>query len=431
MRYFFHHNTRLILVAFIASLTLAYPVSAVDAPDDLKQKIDSHSEEIKKLESEIKQYEGELNTTSKEARTLENTIKTFDLNIKKFATDITLTSHRIDEKTLTLEQLAAEIVDKESTIRTTTRALAALIRELDATESTTLLEAMLSYDTLGEFWDKAEGIGRLEGALRAELDTLRIFREELETSRGQAEKEHTTLLTLKKDLDGKKVAVEENKKEKKGLLSVTKNKEQNYKSLLEEKRAQKEPFEQELHNLEAALKLAVDPSRLPDAGDNVLAWPLDNVLITQYFGDTAFSRTNPQVYGGKGHNGVDFAAPHGTPVKAALAGLVSATGNTDAVPGCYSYGKWILLQHANGLSTLYAHLSSTNVTEGQTVVTGDIIGYSGNTGYSTGPHLHFGVYATQGVRVTKFDKSINCKNAVIPIADFKAYLNPLAYLPGV
>jgi murein DD-endopeptidase MepM/ murein hydrolase activator NlpD len=109
--------------------------------------------------------------------------------------------------------------------------------------------------------------------------------------------------------------------------------------------------------------------------------------------------------------------------------VVKGTGNTDSQRGCYSYGKWVLIEHPNGLSTLYAHLSVIGVTVGQSVTSGQVIGYSGRTGYATGPHLHFGVYATQGVKVVQFTSSINCKNVSIPIADPTAYLNPLSYLP--
>jgi murein DD-endopeptidase MepM/ murein hydrolase activator NlpD len=114
---------------------------------------------------------------------------------------------------------------------------------------------------------------------------------------------------------------------------------------------------------------------------------------------------------------------------AAMSGKIIGISNTDLVPGCYSYGQWIMIKHPNGLSTLYAHLSVESVAVGDTVATGQIIGYSGNTGYTTGPHLHFGVYASDGVQIKKFDTSINCKGATIPVADFKAYLNPLSYLP--
>ena len=75
------------------------------------------------------------------------------------------------------------------------------------------------------------------------------------------------------------------------------------------------------------------------------------------------------------------------------------TGNTDLVPGCYSFGKWVMVIHGNGLSTLYSHLSSIDIMKGQQVNTKQILGLSGMTGYATGPHLHFGVYATEGTQI--------------------------------
>ena len=123
----------------------------------------------------------------------------------------------------------------------------------------------------------------------------------------------------------------------------------------------------------------------------------------------------------------------GTPIKSAQGGIVRDFGNTDAYRGCYSYGKWILVEHFNGLSTLYAHLSLIKVRKEQEVKAGDLIGYSGNTGYSTGPHLHFTVYATKGVKIVRLGdiKTItNCADAHIPVAPFNAYLNPLSYLPN-
>ena len=122
----------------------------------------------------------------------------------------------------------------------------------------------------------------------------------------------------------------------------------------------------------------------------------------------------------------------GTPVKAALGGVVEGTGNSDSIRGCYSYGKWILLRHPNGLSTLYAHLSQVGVETGSSVPGGAVIGYSGFTGYATGPHLHFGVYASDGVKIVRLGdvtkKLTPCSNAIVPVSSFGAYLNPIDYL---
>ena len=124
--------------------------------------------------------------------------------------------------------------------------------------------------------------------------------------------------------------------------------------------------------------------------------------------------------------------PVGTPVLAALSGTVLATGNTDAAPGCYSFGKWVMVQHGNGLSTLYSHLSSIGVSKGQAVSTGEVLGNSGMTGYATGPHLHFGVYASAGVQITTLGAyrgaTTPCSTASMPVAPKDAYLNPMSYL---
>lgn len=87
-----------------------------------------------------------------------------------------------------------------------------------------------------------------------------------------------------------------------------------------------------------------------------------------------------------GHYAVDYGVPIGTPVKAAASGTIKSLGSGS---GARSYGNNIEVQHADGFSTVYCHLNGFNVSVGQTVNQGDVIATSGNTGFSTGPHLHF------------------------------------------
>lgn len=98
---------------------------------------------------------------------------------------------------------------------------------------------------------------------------------------------------------------------------------------------------------------------------------------------------------GGGHSGVDFTAPTGTNVRAAHGGTVTVGGAGDA------YGNHVLINHGDGVWTLYAHLSAVNVSEGQTVAAGDSIGAVGDTGNSSGPHLHFEV-RTNGTQFNGF-----------------------------
>jgi murein DD-endopeptidase MepM/ murein hydrolase activator NlpD len=89
---------------------------------------------------------------------------------------------------------------------------------------------------------------------------------------------------------------------------------------------------------------------------------------------------------GRLHAGVDLAAAHGTPIRAAGAGTVVRAGMADG------YGNAVLIDHGNGYLTHYGHMSAITVTEGQRVEVGAQIGNEGSTGRSTGPHLHFEVH---------------------------------------
>jgi murein DD-endopeptidase MepM/ murein hydrolase activator NlpD len=260
--------------------------------------------------------------------------------------------------------------------------------------------------------------------------SLKQNKEVLEVKKTAKETEKKTLTGLKDQLAGQKQVTEEIKKEKNQLLTVTQNKESNYQKMLADSLQRKKAVEAEMADVEQQIKIAIDPSSLPKVGSGVLLWPLTKVIITQYFGNTSFASTHTILYGGKGHNGIDLGIPIGTTVMSAAEGRVIGTGDTDKTCPRASYGKWVLIEHPNGLSTLYGHLSVIRVEEGQTVYANQPIGFSGNTGYSTGPHLHFTVYASQGVKVSSLQSKACGGVYRIPVASYNSYLNPLAYLPA-
>lgn len=395
--------------------------------DELKEKIDSSTENIKKLEQEIAHYQNQINETSRQANTLQNTIKTLDTSKKKLETDISLTQSKISLTGSQITQLGKDIIAKENQISKNFDSVGVSMRSIYKNSSNSIVESLLGSESLAGFNSNVESLSRLQVEIRDHIDDLTAYKKDLENSKRSLEGKKKDLVEYTSDLNDQKKLVQATTQEKAAILTQTKNQESAYKTILKNKQLQKEQFEKELFAYESALKIAVDPTSIPTSG-SVLSWPLDKVIITQYFGNTAFATKNAQIYNGKGHTGIDLGTPTGTKVKAALGGIVTGAGNTDEVRGCYSYGKWVFIKHPNGLSTLYAHLSLINVNIGDEVGTGQIIGYSGNTGYSTGPHLHFGVYATQGVRVTRFENSVNCKGVLIPLADPTAYLNPLSFL---
>ncbi len=125
--------------------------------------------------------------------------------------------------------------------------------------------------------------------------------------------------------------------------------------------------------------------------------------------------------------------PVGTPIYSVMDGTVLATGDTTKVCRGVQYGRWIVIDHGNGLASMYAHLSAIKVKKGEKVKRGQKIGLSGNTGYSTGPHLHFTIYYTKGVKIKTISHSYpgRCygKKMTVPIAAHNAYTDPFKYLP--
>ena len=378
-----------VLTLFVALVSPAF-VSA-DTAAELQQKIAERNAKIAELEKEIARYEDELATVGADKKTLEGEISRLDISRKKLSTDILLTENKIGAANLQLEELGGEISDKQEKIDTGKMTIGESLRTLNKIGDTTLVEHLFTANGLSEAWTEVDKLNQLEVALRDNIKNLEETKTALTIDYNAVQKKQAQLRALKRELTTQKTLLDQNRKEQATLLSQTKNKESAYQKLLSEKQQAKAAFEQELREFENALAYSLDPSKIPRPGSGVLGFPLDQnymvrckdrvltyknlYCITQYFGNTPFAQGG--AYGGKGHNGIDFGAPAGTKVVASLSGVVLATGNTDAYPGCYSYGQWILVKHPNGLATLYAHLSHISVVKDDVVGGGQNIGYSG------------------------------------------------------
>lgn len=398
--------------------------------ESLRKDLDERGREISKLQEEIKKYEEQLTKINREARTLETAVQEHELSAKKFAADIHLTERKMEAANLEIKRVGLEIAEGQNKIEKNQKAIAEIIVKLHEKGSYSLVESLLSHNNLFDFWAEIDSYEKLSSAMTIKISELETVRRTLEKSKEVQEGTKVELASLNQELSNRKRIAEASAQEQESLLRETRNIEANYKALLEERKNMRMQFEADLLEIESQIRRAIDPTSVPEPRSGVLAWPLDNIRITQGFGYTDWARQNRQAYGGSGwHNGIDLAAPVGTPVRSAADGKIVDFGDTDLTCPNASWGKWMLVEHANGLSTLYAHLSVIGAKKGQNVSRGEIIGYTGNTGFSTGPHLHFTVYATQGVEVTTFP-SRGCPGRTYraPVADMRAYFDPLSFL---
>lgn len=393
--------------------------------DQIKQQISTQQTQLEQINKEIEQYEKQLVEVGTKKQTLQTAVNGLDVTLKKTTAQVKATQNKVATTELEIQELDGGITQKEHMIALDSQTIGEMVREMHSMDEASFVEHLLSEDSFAGIWDNAEAIATLQETMRVHIVSLLGAKEALAEDLMVAEEKHEVLEGQRKALTAEERSLTVTKQEQTNLLTETRSEESNYQKILADKRAAKEQFERALDDLESRLQYTLDPTHLPPAGKGVLRWPLDKITITQQFGRTADSG---RLYASGTHNGVDFRASVGTPVKAALAGTVRATGNSDSVRGCYSYGKWVLVKHGNGLSTLYAHLSQTGVSQGDGVTTGEVIGFAGQTGYATGPHLHFTVYASDAVQVRQLGTNTPCGKAVIPVSSQSGYLNPLDYL---
>lgn len=387
-------------------------IGSASLVDDLKAQIEQKEQEIKQLEQQAAIYKKELEGAQSQKNTLNNQLAAIASRIKKLQGDISITSARISATTLKIEQLALDIDQKQDEVDKKRTEVSNLIQVLAEYDRESLIEVILTKSNFSDFINQVRYLELLQENIQTNITDLLAIKKDMEQQKTSAEYQKNQLASLNSQLKSQKSIIDQEKTEKSYLLVQTKGQEQQYQTLLNDTLRKQQEIEQQIFDLEDKIKLTLDPNSVPEAHAGVLSWPLEGVL-TQKYGYTAFSK---KMYKSGFHNGIDISASYGEPIKAARMGKIIGIGNC----GRYAYGKWMLIEHDNKLTTLYGHLSSYGAYKiGDTVERGAIIGYEGSTGYSTGPHLHFGVYASETVQIQKV------WYGTLPIG---AHLDPQKYL---
>ena len=400
--------------------------SAAPTAEDIRNIISQKDIDIAQLEKEIFTYQTQLDAIGQQKSSLSSSLKQLDLTRKKLNADIAVTQKKIDKTNLKIKNLSFDINDKEKSIENNTDSIKLEIRNVNEFEQNSLVENILSQNDFTFLWNDIDNIITVREKLRENISKLRQVKGALEDTRKTTIEAKNELTKLRSQLSDQQKIVIQNTNEKNKLLKQTKNNEANYQKLLADRIAKRDAFEKELRDYEDQLRFILDPSQLPSG--RVLSWPLEKIFVTQLFGKTVDS---VRLYASGTHNGVDFRASVGTPLFSMADGTVLGVGDTDLT--CYgaSFGKFVFIKYNNGLSSTFGHLSLIKAYEGQQVKRGEIVGYSGNTGHTTGPHLHVSLYASQAAKMAS-KASAACDGRIyrLPVAPVGAYLDVLKYLPS-
>mgnify|MGYP001565816951 FL=1 len=407
------------IIIFFASTGI---ILAAEIPQDLRNAIDSKSKELQEINQKILQTQKDLNETEGRGKTLQKEIKKLDLQLNQLNLGMRSSEINIEKLNLEIQELGYDLKDVRDDMSKKKSGVSQILREIQARDNETLLHTLLKGKTLAEDIDELVNLQTINETLSSQVSELAALDDKLSNTIDTTSQKKKRVESERENIKNKKLISSGQKSEQQLLLQTTKNQEKVFESQINELKNLQAAVSAEVEKIEAELRKKIDPSLLPTPRPGALAWPVTMKdsggygRLTQKWGLPSW------LYGGKAHNGIDIGAPIGTPVFATEKGKIIEVWNQDKY--CYkgAYGKFIVIEHENNLTTLYAHLSLQSVNKGDIVERGQIIGYVGSTGYATGPHLHLTVYASQTfiIRPSK----VNCG----PIMPFGGDLDPLQYL---
>jgi len=371
----------LIVVFSVGSLGIAFAATE----SELRAQIDQKNRDLQVVNDQIKQAQLQLEKIESDKKTLSGDIKSLDVTINQLNLKIKSSQVKIDQLNLQLQLLQNKKADTISNISSQKDAIAKIIAEIDQNDNENIFHMLLKGNTLADSLLEMQSLQNLQNNLSANIVSLNKLNEDLSNNIRDTSATENNLEAENQSLKDRKIITNDTKSQKNTLLNSTKNKESIYQQQLTILKNQQAAIDDELSKLESDLRSTFNVSVLPFKRSGVLAYPVLNPIITQNYGVNSFAE---RAYKSGFHNGIDFQASVGTTIVAASDGVVYAVGNN----GRTQYGKYIVIKHSNNLATLYGHLSKQIVGVGDTVKVGQIIGYSGSTGYATGPHLHFTVY---------------------------------------
>lgn len=357
----------LMIAGFLASALNIFAVTKAQV-DALKTKVAEAGKRKNELKAQLSGLTNDLSALQKQISLLDSQIEAQQDEIDAQEELLTELTQMIADKTIELEESERQQAEQYDQLRSR-------LRYMVEHGTTSSLSILLSSDSFSDFLNRYEIIRQISlrdenlfEQLKAIRDKVLTEKQELEDTKKEAEDTKLQMEANKAELEAQ---MEAKRKQMENIQLAQKNVKDAYAAMIE--------TEDEL--MAQYKKAAAEYAAQSTYVGGTFMWPLPagNNVVTCKYG----MRTHPITGKRKLHTGVDLRAATGTKVYAANKGTVTTSGYSSA------WGNYIIISHGGGITTLYAHLSKRSVSKDDKVKQGDIIGYSGNTGYSTAPHLHF------------------------------------------
>lgn len=281
-----------------------------------------------------------------------------------------------DQVNLQIKQLQEEIQKAEVQLRARQAILNKRLRVIYMHGQLSYIEVILGANSFSDFANRLELLKRI---IRSDFNLIQEIQQRkatIEAKKVEIEKEKARLDELASEAQKVQDEVKAKKAEQQRVLAHARTQQDAAKQMEADLIARSNEIRQ---IIQSRMQQNSGSDQIVH-GNGTFIWPC-NGPITSPFGYRTHPIFGTTIY----HSGIDIGVDYNTPIHAADGGTVILAG------WCGGYGNAVIIDHGNGLQTLYGHNTSVAVSEGQTVSQGQVIAYSGSTGYSTGPHCHFEV----------------------------------------
>lgn len=369
----------------------------------IEQEISNAQSKINSLASEKAKNQEYLNALQAKIDLLQDKIDTLEDSKAALQSEINAVTEKITRTENEITQAQADIDKKQAEFDQTYEIYCQRLRAMYVSGSASTLEVLLTCPDMSAMLTRAQMIKSVSQQDSAILDELMTKMEEieaqkqaLEIKRNELGEDKQALVDDKKELqksideiDSSKSELDKEAAECNALIRKLASQTSEYMELIDTNREQLQQVENQIRA--AAIAASGGNGSIAGStgsGSGALGYPTDSRSISAGY---------PNYSSGRYHGGIDFSVPSGSNIYAAAAGTVILVQRLG-----YSYGHYVVVDHGNGLSTLYAHNSNILVSVGQKVSRGQVIAKSGSTGNSTGPHCHFEV-RVNGNRVNPYN----------------------------
>lgn len=375
-------------VVVAALLTPNFAVLAED--EDLQNQLSDVQNRMAQESEKKAQAEAVIGSVNDKLYAIQQQLEAAQRDYQAVANELKATEEKIAATQAELEKTQARLKVREGVF--TKR-----VRDIYMHGQLSYLDVVLGAKDFSDFSNRLELLRRIIDADITLISDIRQERAAIETAKQELETQRARQAQLRDQAAAKRDEIESRRKEQQAILYQAQNDkavaEQAYNEYQQSSQAIAEMLRQRAADRAAQAAAAAaqassgggggsSDSYQPVSGSGAMIWPVNGVVTSPYG-----YRTHPIFGTTIYHSGMDIGVDYGTPVHAADGGVVVEAGWISG------YGYAVIIDHGNGLSTLYGHNQELAVSEGQAVSQGQVIAYAGSTGNSTGPHVHFEVRA--------------------------------------